>query len=68
MRHLHLRQRDWRTKNISKSYVGSILRFALLAPVIVEAILGGRADQSLMLERLERPLPADWQEQQEQLQ
>jgi hypothetical protein len=49
MRHLHLRQRDWRTKNISKSYVGSILRFALLAPGIVEAILAGRmSEQELM--------------------
>jgi hypothetical protein len=51
-------------ENISKSYVSRILRLALLAPDIIEAILGGRADQSLMLERLERPLPVSWQEQQ----
>jgi hypothetical protein len=44
--------------NISKSYVSRILRLALLAPDIIEAILAGKADQSLMLERLERPLPA----------
>jgi hypothetical protein len=37
-----------------------ILRLALLAPHIVEAILGARADQSVVLERLERPLPMDW--------
>ena len=37
-------------------------------PDIIEAILAGRTDQALMLERLERPLPADWQEEQEQLQ
>jgi len=43
--------------------VSRILRLALLAPDIIEAILAGRADQSLMLERLERPLPAKWQEQ-----
>jgi hypothetical protein len=49
-------------ENISKSYVSRILRLALLAPDIVEAILG-RADQSLMLEQLERPLPATWDEQ-----
>ncbi len=36
---------------------------ALLGPVIVEAILAGRADQALLLERLERPLPASWEEQ-----
>jgi hypothetical protein len=55
-------------ENISKSYVSRILRLALLAPDIVEAVLAGKTDQALMLEHLERPLPADWREQQEQLQ
>jgi hypothetical protein len=50
-------------ENISKSYVSRILRLALLAPDIIEAIVAGRADQSLMLERLERPLPTSWKEQ-----
>jgi hypothetical protein len=50
-------------ENISKSYVSRILRLALLAPDIVEAILGGGMDQALMLETLERPLPAEWAEQ-----
>ena len=50
-------------ENISKSYVSRILRLALLAPDIVEAILAGGTDQSLMLEKLERPLPASWEEQ-----
>jgi hypothetical protein len=50
-------------ENISKSYVSRILRLVLLAPDIIEVILGGGADQSLMLERLERPLPANWDEQ-----
>ena len=50
-------------ENISKSYVSRILRLALLAPDIVEGILAGTADQALMLERLERPLPASWMEQ-----
>ncbi len=40
-----------------------ILRLALLAPEIVESILGGWADQRVMLEKLERPLPAGWEEQ-----
>jgi hypothetical protein len=35
----------------------------MLAPDIVEAVVAGRAEQSLMLERLERPLPASWKEQ-----
>ena len=51
------------SEDISKSYVSRILRLALLAPDIIEAILGGRADQSLMLERLEQSLPASWVEQ-----
>jgi len=54
---------DGDVENISKSYVSRILRLALLAPDIVEAILAGRTDQALMLKRLERPLPAGWREQ-----
>ena len=50
-------------EGISKSYVSRILRLALVAPDIVEAILAGKADQMLMLEHLERPLPASWEEQ-----
>jgi hypothetical protein len=51
------------SENISKSYVSRILRLALLSPDIIEAILAGSADQSLMLERLERPLRSSWEEQ-----
>ena len=54
-------------ENISKSYVSRILRLALPAPDIVEAILAGRADQGLTLDRLERPLPMSWAEQRELL-
>jgi hypothetical protein len=50
-------------ENISKSYVSRILRLALLAPDIAEAILAGRTDQTLILESLERTLPASWEEQ-----
>jgi hypothetical protein len=42
------------------------LRLALLAPDIVEAILAGTEDQAVileLLEQLERPLPAEWEEQ-----
>jgi hypothetical protein len=50
-------------ENISKSYVSRILRLALLAPDMVDAIVAGRADQLLVLERLERPLPMSWDDQ-----
>jgi hypothetical protein len=50
-------------ERISKSYVSRILRLALLAPDIVEEILAGRTDQVLLLEQLEQPLPAGWEEQ-----
>jgi hypothetical protein len=53
----------WDAENISKIYVSRILRLALLAPDIVEGTLSGTADQALVLERLERPLPMDWCEQ-----
>jgi hypothetical protein len=29
----------------------------------METVLEGRSDQALMLEQLERPLPASWEEQ-----
>ena len=54
-------------ENISKSYVSRILRLALLAPDLIEAILAGRRDQGMMLVRLERPLPASWAEQRNHL-
>jgi hypothetical protein len=54
-------------ERISKSYVSRILRLALLAPDIVEAILGGWADQRVMLEGLEGPMPAGWEEQRRHL-
>jgi len=50
-------------ENISKSYVSRILRLALLAPEFIEAILSGRRNQGMVLEQLERPLPASWEEQ-----
>jgi hypothetical protein len=50
-------------ENISKSYISRILRLALLAPDLVDAVLAGSTDQGMMLERLERPLSASWNEQ-----
>jgi len=50
-------------EGIGKSYASQILRLALLAPDIVEAVLGGQADHGPILEQLERPLPPSWDEQ-----
>jgi hypothetical protein len=47
-------------ERISKSYVSRILRLALLAPDLVEAIVDGWADQRLVLQQ---PLPVEWTEQ-----
>jgi hypothetical protein len=43
--------------------VTGILRLALLAPDVIDPILAGRAVRTLLLESLERPLPACWEEQ-----
>jgi hypothetical protein len=51
------------TENISKSYISRILRLALVAPEIIDAIVAASTDQTLRLEKLERPLPASWMEQ-----
>jgi len=49
-------------EKINASYVGH-LRLTLLAPDIVEAILGGRQPAKLQLEDLLRWFPVLWQEQ-----
>ena len=54
-------------ERILKSYVTRILRLALFAPDLVQAILGGWADQRRTLGRLERPLPMGWEEQRRML-
>ena len=55
------------TEHISKSYVSRILRLALLAPDIVDAIVAGRRNRGMILEQLERPLPASWEEERDKL-
>jgi hypothetical protein len=54
-----------KAESISKGYVSRILRLALLAPDIVEAILAGSMNHGGMLEQLERPLSSSWEEQRE---
>ena len=47
-------------EKINETYVGRVLRLALLAPDIVEAILSGRQPADLQLEDLLRRFPVGW--------
>jgi hypothetical protein len=52
-------------EKINETYVGRVIRLALLAPDIVEAILAGRQPASLQLDKLLQGFPAGWQAQRE---
>jgi hypothetical protein len=47
-------------EGINGSYVCRVLRLTLLAPDIVEAILGGRQPEGMTLPGLMEPFPGDW--------
>ena len=49
--------------SINESYVGRVLRLTLLAPDIVEAILGGRQPMEMTLAVLMRPFAVEWSQQ-----
>jgi len=48
-------------------FVSRIIRLVLLAPDIVEAILGGRQPAALTLKDLMGPFPVEWDRQRGQL-
>ncbi len=48
---------------LDRSYVSRIMRLALLAPDIVEAIVDGREPSGLSLKRLTKGMPILWEEQ-----
>ena len=50
-------------EKINKSYVSRVLRRALLAPAIVEAIPDGRRANRVTLSRLLEPFPVIWRPQ-----
>ena len=50
-------------EKINETYVGRVLRLTLLAPDVVEAILGGRQPLRLQLNLLEQRFPVEWGEQ-----
>ena len=54
-------------EKINESYVGRVLRLALLAPDIVETILAGRQPAGLQLEGLMKRFPVGWQAQRDVL-
>jgi hypothetical protein len=51
-------------ERINDSYLGRVLRLTLLAPDIVDAILGGRQLGDLQLEKLLKAFPLEWKDQQ----
>jgi hypothetical protein len=54
-------------EKINETYVGRVLRLTLLAPDIVEAVLGGRQPAEVTLARLMRPFAVAWTEQRTEL-
>ena len=54
-------------EGVTRSFFNRLLRLALLAPDIVEAILEGRQPRGLVLEELTRAMPSAWEEQQHRL-
>jgi hypothetical protein len=50
-------------EKINESYVGRVLRLTLLAPAIVEAVLGGKQMAFLELHDLLKPFPLEWNRQ-----
>jgi hypothetical protein len=51
------------SKRIAKTYVSQVLRLTLLAPEIVDSILGGRQPAELQLEDLLEGFPLEWESQ-----
>jgi hypothetical protein len=54
-----------KAEKIAPSFVSRIIRLALLAPDIVEAILGGKQRAVLTLKDLMEPFPIEWDRQRE---
>ena len=50
-------------EKIHESYVGRVLRLTLLAPDVVDAILGGRQPAGLQLDSLMKRFPVEWRAQ-----
>jgi len=54
-----------KAERIGPSFVSRVIRLALLAPDIVEAILAGKQPATLTLKDLMQPFPVEWARQRE---
>ena len=54
-----------RAERINGTFVGRIVRLALLAPDIVELVLAGRQPAALTLKGLMAPFPVEWDRERE---
>lgn len=54
-------------ERIAPSYMTRVLRLTLLAPDIVESIIEGKQGLDMTLERVLKPFPSGWTDQQHQL-
>jgi hypothetical protein len=52
-----------KAERINESYLSRVLRLTLLAPTIIQAILGGQQSVDLELDSLLGPIPLDWVQQ-----
>ncbi|QYU69710.1 hypothetical protein J4558_06155 [Leptolyngbya sp. 15MV] len=55
------------TEDIDRGYLGRLLRLAILAPDIVEAVLNGRHSNDIDLALLMEPTPMNWSDQRKML-
>jgi hypothetical protein len=50
-------------EKVNESYVGRILRLTLLAPDVIDAVLGGRQPADVTLAVLMKPFAVEWTDQ-----
>jgi hypothetical protein len=52
-----------KAERINPSYLARVLRLTLLAPGIVESILGGNSSEAITLDRVMKPFAVEWERQ-----
>ncbi len=56
-----------RNESVTRNYIGELIRFAFLAPDIIEAILQGKVPATLSVAKLRKGFPLDWNQQRQLL-